>query len=182
MSEGELLQLEKARRLDIVESVYYEIIEKKTASLMASCCGVGAASTGADAAAVEAVRRFGLALGMAFQIRDDLLDYRQYDQTGKPNGIDIKEHKMTLPLIYALQQADPAERKSMIRTVKKDADRPDRVQALMDQVVALGGVSYAEATMHRYKEEAVEHLNHFPDSDAKEALRLLAEFVVARKK
>jgi len=182
MSEGELLQLEKARRLDIVESVYYEIIEKKTASLMASCCGVGAASTGADAAAVEAVRRFGLALGMAFQIRDDLLDYRQYDQTGKPHGIDIKEHKMTLPLIYALQQADPAERKSMIRTVKKDADRPDRVQALMDRVVALGGVAYAEATMHRYKEEAVEHLNHFPDSDAKEALRLLAEFVVARKK
>jgi octaprenyl-diphosphate synthase len=182
MSEGELLQLEKARRLDIVESVYYEIIEKKTASLMASCCAVGVSSVGADEAAVQAARHFGRALGMAFQIRDDLLDYRQYDQTGKPHGIDIKEHKMTLPLIFALQKADASERKAMIRTVKRDSDRPDRVQALMDRVVALGGVDYAEATMRRYRDEAVGHLASFPDNAAKEALVLLADFVVERKK
>ncbi len=183
MSEGELLQIEKARRLDIVESIYYDIISKKTASLMASCCAVGAASADASPEIVERLRTFGEKLGMAFQIKDDLLDYRHYTATGKPTGIDIQEHKMTLPLIFALNAADAKERKELIRTVKKDSDRPERVQVLMDRVVGLGGVSYAESVMEQYRLEALALLTSFPaDNTARLALEDLCAFVVARGK
>lgn len=182
MSEGELLQIEKARRLDIDESVYYDIIQKKTASLMASCCGVGAASVGADEAAVRRAEAFGNALGMAFQIQDDLLDYQAYGESGKPAGIDVRDQKMTLPLIFALQQANSATKKELMRIVRRKANDPDRIRTLMTDVAVLGGLDYAKKRRDEYLGEARRILAEFPAGDARSALEVLVDFVGQRAK
>lgn len=180
MSEGELLQIEKARKLDITEEVYYEIITAKTASLIASCCATGAASVGADAEIIKRMHDFGEAVGIAFQIKDDLFDYEQTEQTGKPRGIDIKEHKMTLPLIYALQQADKAGKRFMITTVKSYSEDKDRVEKVIRMVMELGGLDYARKQMQTYQLKAFQLLDDIPDSEYKRSLVSLVRFTTER--
>jgi len=153
MSEGELLQLEKARKLDIDEAVYFEVIRKKTASLIASCCACGAASAGATEEEIERMRLFGEKIGIAFQLKDDLFDFG-FDQIGKPLGIDIKEKKMTLPLIYALQQSNRSEKRRIINIIKNKSDEPNQVQMVLDFVRQSGGLAYADTQMKRYQQEA----------------------------
>lgn len=182
MSEGELLQIEKARRLDIDESVYFEIIRQKTASLIASCCGVGTASAGADEETVTKMRQFGEWLGIAFQIKDDLFDYQATNRTGKPTGIDIKEQKMTLPLIYALRSTDSSTRKKMIRIVKKHHDNPKKVAEVIAFVTESGGMEYATQKMEEYKDKALSVLNAYPDSPYKQSMLELVEYVINRSK
>jgi octaprenyl-diphosphate synthase len=181
MSEGELLQIEKARRLDIKESVYYEIIRQKTASLIAAACSSGAASTTEDPAAVEHFRLIGESIGIAFQIKDDLLDYGEYE-IGKPRAIDIKEKKMTLPLIYALKKASPSERRRHINTVKHHGSDKKRVSETIEFVKKSGGMEYARDAMDQYKQKALELLTDLPLSDSKAALIQLINFVIDRKK
>jgi octaprenyl-diphosphate synthase len=147
------LQLEKARKLDIDEAVYFEVIRKKTASLIASCCACGAASAGATEEEIERMRLFGEKIGIAFQIKDDLFDFG-FDQIGKPLGIDIKEKKMTLPLIYALQQSNRSEKRRIINIIKNKNDEPNQVQMVIDFVRQSGGLAYAETQMKRYQQEA----------------------------
>jgi octaprenyl-diphosphate synthase len=182
MSEGELLQIEKARRLDIDESVYYDIIQKKTASLMASCCAVGAASVGADEAEVRRAESFGNALGMGFQIQDDLLDYQAYGQSGKPSGIDVREQKMTLPLIYALRRADSAKKRELMRIVRRKSNDPESIRILMTDVALLGGLDYARERRDHYLGEARGILAEFPAGEARQALEVLVDFVGQRAK
>ncbi len=181
MSEGELLQIEKARRLDIEESIYYEIIRQKTASLIASACSAGAASTTQDEALIERMRLFGEKIGIAFQIRDDLFDFGA-DDVGKPLGIDIKEKKMTLPLIYALKQATSSERKKIIHTIKRHSNQPDKVKEVIAFVHQSGGLEYARQAMYDYRREAFELLHHFPPTPVRQALEDLVTFVTDRKK
>ncbi|MBC6988633.1 MULTISPECIES: polyprenyl synthetase family protein [Hymenobacter] len=181
LSEGELLQIEKARRLDITEDVYFEIIRQKTASLIASCCAVGASSAGADKATIERARLFGEKVGIAFQIKDDLFDYGT-DEIGKPVGIDIKEKKMTLPLIYALQQADWLTKRRVIFNVQNNDGRKDRVQAVIDFVKKSGGLDYAIATMQRYRDEALTLLRNFPESPSRTSLEQLINYTIEREK
>ena len=179
LSEGELLQIEKARRLDITEAVYFDIIRQKTASLIASCCAVGAASAGAEKALIEQARLFGEKVGIAFQIKDDLFDYGTAE-IGKPVGIDIKEKKMTLPLIYALQQADWLTKRRIIYNVKNNDGRKDRVQAVIDFVQQSGGLDYAIETMRRYRDEALALLHDFPASPARTSLEQLINYTIER--
>ena len=160
MSEGELLQIQKARRLDIDEAVYFEVIRQKTASLIAAACAAGAASSGADAEAIQRAHRLGEATGIAFQIKDDLLDLGEED-IGKPLGIDIKEKKMTLPLIYALQQASKAERSRMLSLIRNNAGRPEQVNEVVAFVRASGGLAYARQRMEDYLALAREELAAF---------------------
>ncbi len=181
MSEGEMLQIEKARRLDIKEEIYYDIISKKTASLIAAACSAGAASTSKDDELIEKMRVFGEKIGMAFQIRDDLFDFGT-DDVGKPLGIDIKEKKMTLPLIYALDQAEKKDKKRIINIIKKYNDQPDKVAEVIDFVRNSGGLEYASGIMMRYKQEAFEILATTPDSPSKKSLEDLVNFVTERKK
>ncbi|WP_426490926.1 polyprenyl synthetase family protein [Hymenobacter sp. 102] len=179
LSEGELLQIEKARRLDITEDVYFEIIRQKTASLIASCCAVGAASAGADTATIERARLFGEKVGMAFQIKDDLFDFGT-DEIGKPVGIDIKEKKMTLPLIHALSKADWLTKRRVIYNVKNNDGRKDRVQAVIDFVKQSGGLEYAIQVMQRYRDEALAILDTFPDSSSRTSLEQLINYTIER--
>lgn len=181
ISEGELLQLEKARRLDIDEAVYYEIIRQKTATLIAACCSLGASSVQPDTAHVETFRKFGELCGMAFQIKDDLFDYGE-TKIGKPTGIDIKEQKMTLPLIYALNNASDKEKKWLINSVKNHNKDKKRVKEVIQFVKDKGGLEYAESKMHAYQDEALQILDTYPDSPYKEALELMVNYVVDRKK
>lgn len=181
ITEGELLQLEKARRLDIDEEVYYEVIRKKTASLIASACAAGAASTTTDEEIVEKMRLFGETIGMAFQIRDDLFDFGASD-VGKPLGIDIKEKKMTLPLIYALQQTDKQNRKRIIRKIKKSSEEPATIREVIEFVRQSGGLEYARKVMLQFRDDAFEILHSFPTSPARESLEDLVNFVVEREK
>jgi len=181
MSEGELLQIEKARKLDIDETVYYEVIRQKTASLIASCCACGAASAGADDATVERMRTFGEKTGIAFQIKDDLFDFGT-DDVGKPLGIDIKEKKMTLPLIYALSKSAKAEKHRIINLVKNHNEDAQKVQEVIHFVRNSGGLAYAELQMLRYQEEAFEILKTFPEHEARTALEQLVRFTTDRKK
>ncbi len=181
MSEGELLQMEKARNLDITEDIYYEVIRQKTASLIGSCCAVGAASSGADADTVERFRRVGEKVGMAFQIKDDLFDYGT-SEIGKPLGIDIKEKKMTLPLIYALQKATWLEKRKIIYIIKNQSDKPKKVNEVIDFVKKSGGLEYAKQVMSRYYTEAMEEINAFDDSVYKTSLAKLVEFTINREK
>lgn len=181
ITEGELLQLEKARRLDIDEEVYYEVIRKKTASLIASACAAGAASTTTDEEIVEKMRLFGETIGMAFQIRDDLFDFGASD-VGKPLGIDIKEKKMTLPLIYALQQTDKQNRKRIIRKIKRYSEEPATIREVIEFVRQSGGLEYARKVMLQFRDEAFEILHSFPTSPARESLEDLVNFVVEREK
>lgn len=181
MSEGELLQIEKARRLDIDEAVYFEIIRKKTASLIASCCACGAASAGAGKETVEQMRLIGEYIGVAFQIKDDLLDF-SYDDIGKPKGIDIKEKKITLPLIYALNHANFSMRRSIINLVKNHSDNNIKVEEVLQFVRQSGGLAYAADKMHWYQEEAFKMLAAFPDTESKYSLEQLVRFTTERKK
>ncbi len=181
MSEGELLQMEKARRLDISEAVYFDIIRQKTASLIAAACAAGASSGGADAPQVALLRDFGEKIGIAFQIRDDLFDLGD-DDVGKPRGIDIKEKKMTLPLIYALQQADGRMRRRIIRLVKYHHEEQQAIEEVIDFVRRSGGMEYARTLMGRYRDEAFAMLHTFPASEVRQALEALVMFVTERKK
>ncbi|MFA7381570.1 MAG: polyprenyl synthetase family protein [Bacteroidia bacterium] len=179
MSEGELLQIEKTRRLNITEEVYYDIIRKKTASLIASCCAVGAASANSSNEVVEKMHLFGEKIGIAFQIKDDLLDYGD-DEIGKPKGIDIKEKKLTLPIIYTLNTAEPTVRKHIINTIKKDHNNKQKVNELIAYVNTHGGIGYAKAAMEKLIQEALEILDTFEEGDAKSSLRELVKYIVQR--
>jgi len=180
MSEGELLQMEKARQLDIDEEVYYEIIRQKTASLIASCCGVGASSVNASEELVLKMQSFGEKVGMAFQIKDDLFDFGE-DEIGKPLGIDIKEKKMTLPLIYALSKASWLEKRRIISIVKNDSEKPKKVKEVIEFVKKSGGIEYAKTAMNRYYQEALNLLTAFPESTYRKSLRDLVQFTIDRK-
>lgn len=181
MSEGELLQMQKSRTLNIDEPVYFEIIRQKTASLIASCCQSGASSAGADSEICEKMRLFGEKVGMAFQIKDDLFDYGGA-KSGKPVGIDVKERKMTLPLIHTLNKASWNERRKLINVVRNHNNDPQRVKWLMDFVTENGGITYSEKMMHKFTDEALEILNQFPDSPAKNSLRDLVDYTIERNK
>ncbi|HEY1025002.1 MAG TPA: polyprenyl synthetase family protein [Sphingobacteriaceae bacterium] len=181
MSEGELLQIEKARRLDINESIYYEVIRQKTASLIASCCACGAASAGAGDDVVEKMRMFGEKVGIAFQIKDDLFDFGT-DDVGKPLGIDIKEKKITLPLIYALSKTASSEKRRIINLVKNHNEEMDKVSEVISFVRNSGGLAYAEMQMHRYQEEAFKILAEMPENSARAGLEQLVRFTTERKK
>jgi octaprenyl-diphosphate synthase len=180
MSEGELLQIEKARRLDITEEVYYQIIRQKTASLISSCCAVGAASAGAGQAQVNRMKEFGSLVGMAFQIKDDLFDFGSED-VGKPLGIDIKEKKMTLPLIYALNQASWLDKKKIIYMVKNESEKPEKVREIIAFVRAKGGLDYAEKKMLEFARCASDILTEFPESEARTSLSDLVAFTISRR-
>lgn len=181
MSEGELLQMEKARKLDITEDVYYDIIKQKTASLITSCCRVGATSSGADQAIVDSLTEFGENVGMAFQIKDDLFDYGAFE-IGKPTGIDIKEKKMTLPLIHALSKAEKSKKKAIISVIKKSEDQPKKVGEVIDFVKASGGIEYATSVMEDYHNKAKEILQTLPDSIYKTSLEQLVQYTIDRTK
>tara|TARA_R110002051_G_scaffold3131_5_gene16837 strand:+ start:96 stop:998 length:903 start_codon:yes stop_codon:yes gene_type:complete len=181
MSEGELLQIEKARRLDITEEVYYEIIRQKTATLIAACCSLGASSVKPESTDVETFRKFGELCGMAFQIKDDLFDYGA-KQIGKPTGIDIKEQKMTLPLIYALNHCTRKEKSWVINSIKNHNKDKKRVKEVIDFVKDKGGLDYAVTKMLQYRDQALELLSTYPESDYKSALELMVNYVVNRKK
>lgn len=181
MSQGELLQLEKARRLDINEAVYYDIIRQKTATLIAACCAMGAASVGCSDEEIERFRSFGEYAGMAFQIKDDLFDYTE-GAIGKPTGIDIKEQKMTLPLIYVLNQASDRDKRWIIDSVKRHHKDKKRVREVIGYVKDNGGLEYAIRQMNRYRDAALGLLVNYPESTFKTALVDLVNYVVDRKK
>ena len=180
MSEGELLQIEKARRLDITEEVYYEIIRKKTATLIASCCALGAQSVIEDEEQVNNMHRFGELIGMAFQIKDDLFDYTD-DAIGKPTGIDIKEQKMTLPLIHVLNTCTAKEKSWLINSIKNHNKDKKRVKEVISFVKNNNGLAYAEQKMLQFQQEALQLLKNYPDSPFKEALILMVNYVIERK-
>ncbi|MGB1075572.1 MAG: polyprenyl synthetase family protein [Flavobacteriales bacterium] len=182
MSEGELLQIEKARRLDITETVYFDIIRRKTASLIAACCACGAAAVKTDEEGIERMRKFGELVGLAFQIKDDLLDLGDGQRTGKPTGVDIKERKMTLPLIHTLQQASASERRQLIRLVKYRHNDPAAVERVMQAILKGPGMDYARKKMTTLRNEAIELLNTFPPTPAREALVDLVDFTIERKR
>jgi octaprenyl-diphosphate synthase len=179
MSEGELLQFEKARRLDITEEVYFQIIRQKTASLIASCCAVGASSSGASEEIVSMMHKFGEKIGMAFQIKDDLFDYGE-DEIGKPVGIDIKEKKMTLPLIYALSKATWLEKRRIISIIRNESGKPKKVKEVIEFVKKSGGIEYANQTMNKFHQEAIQLLDALPESTYKNSLQQLVQFTIER--
>ena len=181
MAEGELLQLEKARKLDITEEVYYEIIRQKTATLIAACCEIGVVSNNVDKNMAKKMMEFGTLTGMAFQIKDDLFDYLTSNIIGKPVGIDIKEQKMTLPLIYTLRTANQADRKHYFNTIKRYNNDTKRVKELIAFVKSSGGLDYAISVMKDYQQRAKNILNEFPDSEAKHSLNLMLDYVIERK-
>ena len=180
MSEGELLQMEKARKLDITENLYYEVIKQKTASLITSCCQVGASSGGATKEDISKMGIFGTKVGMAFQIKDDLFDYENVS-IGKPTGIDIRERKMTLPLIYALEQSSSSEVSIVKRMIKNSEKKSANVKKIIDFVVAKGGIDYATQRMNNFLSEAITILKTYPDSTYRNSLEQLLAFTIARK-
>jgi len=179
--EGELLQIDKARKLDITEDVYYDIIRQKTATLIAACCSLGAASVKPNTNHVEQMRKFGELIGMAFQIKDDLFDYGE-EKIGKPTGIDIKEQKMTLPLIYVLNNCTQKEQNWLINSVKKHNKNKARVKEVIAFVKEKGGLAYAVSKMEQFQLEALELLKKYPNSEYKEALVLMVNYVISRDK
>ena len=179
--EGELLQIDKARKLDITEDVYYDIIRQKTATLIAACCSLGAASVKPNTNDVEQMRKFGELIGMAFQIKDDLFDYGD-EKIGKPTGIDIKEQKMTLPLIYVLNNCTQKEQNWLINSVKKHNKNKARVNEVIAFVKEKGGLAYAVSKMEQFQLEALELLKKYPNSEYKEALVLMVNYVISRDK
>ena len=181
MSEGELLQIEKARSLDITEEIYFEIIRQKTATLIAACCAMGAKSVNAAPDKVETMRKFGELIGIAFQIKDDLFDYGD-EQIGKPTGIDIKEQKMTLPLIYALNNASEKDKKWLINSIKNHNKDKKRVKEVIYFVKNNGGLEYAISKMKAYQQSALELLQSYPSSPYKDSLELMVSYVIDRKK
>ena len=181
MSEGELLQIEKARRLDITEAVYYDIIRQKTATLIAACCSLGAASVKPESNEIARMRRFGELIGMAFQIKDDLFDYGT-EKIGKPTGIDIKEQKMTLPLIYTLNKVSKKDKAWLINSVKNHNKDRKRVREVIDFVKENGGLDYAVKRMTEFQREALLILEDYPRSEYRESLELMVNYVIERKK
>ena len=181
ISEGELLQLEKSRKLDIEEDVYYKIIKGKTASLIAAACAAGAASVTDDEELIEKMRLFGEKIGISFQIRDDLFDYGT-DDVGKPLGIDIKEKKMTLPLIYALRQADKKEQSRIIGLIRRNNGNKKKINEVIEFVRSSGGLDYAQKAMLDFRQEAFDILEDFPDTDYKESMKELVYYITDRKK
>jgi octaprenyl-diphosphate synthase len=179
MAEGELIQLEKARRLDIKEDIYFEIIRGKTASLIASACACGASTTTKDEALIQRVKLMGEKIGIAFQIKDDLFDYEEAE-IGKPRGIDIKERKMTLPLIHALGKVSSADKKKIINVVKNDNQNTEKVKWVIDTVRASGGMDYATQKMIEYRDEALKLLHQFPESESRNSVEQLIEFTIKR--
>ena len=180
MSEGELLQMEKSRKLNLDEQVYFDIIRYKTASLLASACAIGAFSAAKDAKATEKMKAFGENVGMAFQIKDDLFDYGQAD-VGKPTGNDIKEKKLTLPLIHTLNKISKAERRELVYIIKNENRNAEKVKKIIDAVVKAGGIQYAEEKMIQYRDTALDILNTYPASPEKEALDTLVRYTTDRK-
>ena len=181
MSEGELLQIEKARNLNITEAIYFEIIRQKTATLIAACCAMGAKSVYASEENVEQMRSFGELIGVAFQIKDDLFDYS--DQAiGKPTGIDIKEQKMTLPLIYAINNASSKDKNWLINSVKNHNKDKNRVKQVIAYVKSYGGLDYAQQQMKDYQQKAIAILDTYPSSQYKDSLKLMVNYVIDRKK
>jgi octaprenyl-diphosphate synthase len=180
MSQGELLQIEKARRLDITEEVYYDIIRQKTATLIAACCSLGAASVQPNGTDVDTMHKFGELIGMAFQIKDDLFDYGS-SKIGKPTGIDIKEQKMTLPLIHVLNQCDSKDKSWLINSVKKHNMNPGRVKQVIQFVKDKGGLDYAISKMKNFQREALNILDQYPESSYKAALVLMVNYVIDRE-
>ena len=179
--EGELLQIEKARRLDITEEVYYEIIRQKTATLIAACCSLGAASVKPNTPEVENMRKFGELIGMAFQIKDDLFDYGE-EKIGKPTGIDIKEQKMTLPLIHVLNNCSKKEANWLINSIKKHNKDKKRVKEVIQFVKDNGGLEYAITKMKEFQTEALQILQNYPASKYRDSLELMVNYVIDRKK
>ncbi|WP_282036272.1 polyprenyl synthetase family protein [Saccharicrinis aurantiacus] len=182
MSEGELLQIEKSRKLDITEEVYYDIITKKTATLIAACTVTGALSVDADKDKLALMKEFGTNLGIAFQIKDDLFDYEKTSAIGKPTGNDIREKKMTLPLIYVLNNADAKVRKKLLSTIRRHHKNDKKVAEIIQYVRDNGGIEYTYDKMIDYKNKALEILNQFDDSEAKEAMTELVQYTIDRKK
>ena len=182
MSEGELLQIEKTRKLDITEEVYFDIIRQKTATLIAACCASGANSVGQSKEVIEKMRLFGEKTGIAFQIKDDLFDYTQNPIIGKPTGIDIREQKMTLPLIYTLNTVTKKKKNYIINIIKNHNKDDKCVAEVITLVKENGGLEYAKKAMHNYHNSAIKLLNEFENNEAKNALILLLDFVINRKK
>ena len=182
MSEGELLQIEKTRRLDITEEVYFEIIKKKTAALISACCEAGAASTNAHKNDILKMRTFGEKAGIAFQIKDDLFDYTQNPLIGKPTGIDIREKKMTLPLIYTLNNSDKETKAFIINTIKNDSKNSIKVEQIINIVKEKKGLEYAKNKMNLFVNQALEILKEFENNESKSSLINLVEYVVKREK
>lgn len=181
MSEGELLQIEKARRLDISEEIYFEIITKKTATLIAACCAAGTASVSDDQKTIALAKEFGTLTGIAFQIKDDLFDFGNDDQIGKPTGIDIKEKKMTLPLIYALNNCTWVEKRKMINIIKNHNEESEEVKKVINFVIEKGGIAYANKIMHEYKNKALNVLSNLPKNAARDSLERLLIYAIERK-
>lgn len=181
MSEGELLQIEKARRLDISEEIYFDIITKKTATLIAACCAAGAASTTTDKKTIELFREFGTLTGIAFQIKDDLFDFGDDDSIGKPTGIDIKEKKMTLPLIYALNNSTWLEKRRIISIIKNHNEESEEVRKVIDFVIEKKGIEYAQKVMSEYKNKAITLLHQIPQSPSRQSLEDLINYAINRK-
>jgi len=181
MSEGELLQIEKARTLDITEEVYYDIIRQKTATLIAACCSLGAASVKPNSNDIEILRKFGELIGMAFQIKDDLFDYGTR-KIGKPTGIDIKEQKMTLPLIYTINNCTTKERNWIVNSIKRHNKDQRRVKELIELVKNKGGLDYAVEKMKYFQSEAIKLIKNYPESHYKDALVMMVNYVIERNK
>ena len=180
MSEGELMQLEKARNLNLKEDIYFEIIRNKTASLLSSACAVGAWSTSRDMVISDKMKLFGEKVGIAFQIKDDLFDYGNED-VGKPTGNDIREKKLTLPLIYTLNTVDAASRRKLIYIIKNENKDAAKVKLVIDTVVRTGGIAYASEKMNMYRKEALSVLHEFPDNEVRSALEELVRYTTDRK-
>ena len=180
MSEGELLQIEKTRKLNLSEDVYFEIITNKTASLLSSACAAGTWSTTMDETKTEQMRLFGEKAGIAFQIKDDLFDYGSAS-IGKPTGNDIKEKKLTLPLIYTLNNVDLSKKKELVYLLKNDNRQKKNIQYIIEEVVKAGGIAYAEKTMFRYRDEAIALLHQFPKNDIRDGLESLVRYTTDRK-
>ena len=179
MSQGELLQIEKSRNLDISEEIYYKIIRKKTATLLAACCAMGAKSVNAENENVAKMHEFGELLGMAFQIKDDLFDYSD-KKIGKPTGIDIKEQKMTLPLIHALNVMERSDKKWLINTVKNHNKDKKRVRQAIKKIKEIGGLQFANEKMEFFRSRAIELLKTFPKNTYRDSLELMVNYVIER--
>jgi octaprenyl-diphosphate synthase len=180
MSEGELLQIEKTRKLNLSEEVYFEIIKNKTASLLSSACAAGTWSTTMDAEKTEQMKLFGEKAGIAFQIKDDLFDYGSAS-IGKPTGNDIKEKKLTLPLIFTLNNAEPVKKKELIYLLKNENRQKKNIQYIIDEVIKAGGITYAEQTMNQYRDEAISILHQFPKNEIRDGLEALVRYTTDRK-
>jgi len=182
MSEGELLQIEKARKLDIEEDVYFDIIRQKTAALIATCCACGASAAKQSDDTIKKMHSFGELVGIAFQMKDDLFDYNNDNSIGKPTGIDIKEQKMTLPLIYTLNKANKKQKKFIINTVKKHNTNPQRVAQVIEIVHQIGGIEYTIEKMKEYQQKALYVLKEMEENQARNSLEYLVNYVIERKK